>query len=162
MTAKILAPLRFLVDWLVRFIEDDSLASAGYLAYIGLMSLLPFLVFVFTLLGLIGQADQGAGIVDAMFRFMPTEVALTLQEPVEQVVGRASNGASPRKARPIQLDAMKPRSIMPASRRRAFSILACSASRTSISTLLSRSTSAAIELPCDQNVPPCSEVPILM
>lgn len=92
MTAKILAPLRFLADWLVRFIEDDGLASAGYLAYIGLMSLLPFLVFVFTLLGLIGQADQGAGIVDAMFRFMPTEVALTLQEPVVQVVGRASGG----------------------------------------------------------------------
>ena len=92
MTAKILAPLRFLADWLVRFIEDDGLASAGYLAYIGLMSLLPFLVFVFTLLGLVGQADQGAGIVDAMFRFMPTEVALTLHEPVVQVVGRASGG----------------------------------------------------------------------
>lgn len=92
MAAKILAPFRFLVDWLIRFIEDDGLASAGYLAYIGLMSLLPFLVFVFTLLGLIGQADQGAGIIDAMFRFMPTEVALTLQEPVEQVVGRASGG----------------------------------------------------------------------
>ena len=92
MTAKILAPLRFLVDWLIRFIEDDGLASAGYLAYIGLMSLLPFLVFVFTLLGLIGQADQGAGIIDMMFRFMPTEVALTLQEPVVQVVGKASGG----------------------------------------------------------------------
>lgn len=92
MMARLLAPLRFLVDWLVRFIEDDGLASAGYLAYIGLMSLLPFLVFVFTLLGLIGQADQGAGIIDAMFRFMPTEVALTLQEPVVQVIGKASGG----------------------------------------------------------------------
>ncbi|MFT5486834.1 MAG: membrane protein [Paracoccaceae bacterium] len=92
MTQYILAPFRFLVDWLVRFIEDDGLASAGYLAYIGLMSLLPFLVFVFTLLGLIGRADEGAGIVDMMFRFMPTEVALTLQEPVVQVVGTASGG----------------------------------------------------------------------
>jgi membrane protein len=92
LTQYILAPFRFLVDWLVRFIEDDGLASAGYLAYIGLMSLLPFLVFVFTLLGLIGRADEGAGIVDMMFRFMPTEVALTLQEPVVQVVGTASGG----------------------------------------------------------------------
>lgn len=92
MTQYALAPFRFLVDWLVRFIEDDGLASAGYLAYIGLMSLLPFLVFLFTLLGLIGQADEGAGIVDMMFRFMPTEVALTLQEPVVQVVGKASGG----------------------------------------------------------------------
>lgn len=92
MTQYLLAPFRFLVDWLVRFIEDDGLASAGYLAYIGLMSLLPFLVFVFTLLGLIGRADEGAGIVDMMFRFMPTEVALTLQEPVVQVVGTASGG----------------------------------------------------------------------
>ena len=57
LTTKILAPFRFLVDWLIRFIEDDGLASAGYLAYIGLMSLLPFLAFLFTLLGLIEQAD---------------------------------------------------------------------------------------------------------
>ena len=92
MTQYLLAPFRFLIDWLVRFIEDDGLASAGYLAYLGLMSLLPFLVFVFTLLGLIGRADEGAGIVDMMFRFMPTEVALTLQEPVVQVVGTASGG----------------------------------------------------------------------
>lgn len=92
MTQHLLAPFRFLVDWLVRFIEDDGLASAGYLAYLGLMSLLPFLVFVFTLLGIIGRADEGAGIVDMMFRFMPTEVALTLQEPVVQVVETASGG----------------------------------------------------------------------
>jgi uncharacterized BrkB/YihY/UPF0761 family membrane protein len=93
LTQYLLAPFRFLIDWLVRFIEDDGLASAGYLAYLGLMSLLPFLVFVFTLLGLIGRADEGAGIVDMMFWFMPTEVALTLQEPVVQVVGTASGGA---------------------------------------------------------------------
>ena len=92
MTQHLLAPFCFLVNWLVRFIEDDGLASAGYSAYIGLMSLLPFLGFVFTLLGLIGRADEGAGIVDMMFRFMPTEVALTLQEPVVQVVGIASGG----------------------------------------------------------------------
>ena len=92
MTQYLLVPFRFLVDWLVRFIEDDGLASAGYLAYLGLMSLLPFLVFVFTLLGLIGRADEGAGIVDMMFRFMPTEVALTLQQPVVQVVETASGG----------------------------------------------------------------------
>lgn len=92
MTQYLLAPFRFLLNWLVWFIEDDGLAWAGCLAYIGLMSLLPFLVFVFTLLGLIGRADEGAGIVDMMFRFMPTEVALTLQEPVVQVVGTASGG----------------------------------------------------------------------
>lgn len=92
MTQYLLVPFRFLVDWLIRFIEDDGLASTGYLAYLGLMSLLPFLVFVFTLLGLIGRADEGAGIVEMMFRFMPTEVALTLQEPVVQVVESASGG----------------------------------------------------------------------
>ena len=92
MTQYLLVPFRFLVDWLIRFIEDDGLASAGYLAYLGLMSLLPFLVFVFTLLGLVGRADEGAGIVEMMFRFMPTEVALTLQEPVVQVIETASGG----------------------------------------------------------------------
>ena len=53
MIGNLLAPFRLIADLLIRFIEDDGLASAGYLAYIGLMSLLPFLVFVFTLLGLL-------------------------------------------------------------------------------------------------------------
>jgi membrane protein len=92
LTQHLLAPFCFLVNWLVRFIEDDGLASAGYLAYIGLMSLLPFLGFVFTLLGLIGRVDEAAAIVDMMFRFMSTEVALILQEPVVQFVGTASGG----------------------------------------------------------------------
>jgi len=86
MIGNLLAPFRLIPDLLIRFIEDDGLA------YIGLMSLLLFLVFVFTLLGLVGQADQGAGIIDLMFRFMPAEVALTLEDPVVQVAGRASGG----------------------------------------------------------------------
>ena len=45
MIGNLLAPFRLIPDLLIRFIEDDGLA------YIGLMSLLPFLVFVFTLLG---------------------------------------------------------------------------------------------------------------
>jgi uncharacterized BrkB/YihY/UPF0761 family membrane protein len=62
-----LLPVRFVYDLIVRFIEDDGLASAGYLAYIGLMTLLPFIVFLFTLLGLVGQADYGETLVRYMF-----------------------------------------------------------------------------------------------
>lgn len=92
MPEKIAAPFRFLLRLAVRFIEDDGLASAGYLAYVGLMSLLPFIVFVFTLLGLMGQADQGTGIILTMFELMPSEVAVTLQEPVQEVINRSSSG----------------------------------------------------------------------
>lgn len=92
MRRRLPAPVRFLIDLVLRFIADDGLASAGYLAYVGVMSMLPFIILVFTLLGLVGQADQGAGIVTAMFEFMPPEVAATLQDPVREVIGRASGG----------------------------------------------------------------------
>jgi len=87
-----LLPVRFVYDLIVRFIEDDGLASAGYLAYIGLMTLLPFIVFLFTLLGLVGQADYGDTLVRYMFEFMPSEVAFTLEAPIREVVGKASEG----------------------------------------------------------------------
>ena len=88
----LLSPLRFLYDLIVRFIEDDGLASAGYLAYIALMTLLPFIVFLFTLLGLVGQADYGDTLVRYMFQFMPPEVVFMLEAPVREVVGKASQG----------------------------------------------------------------------
>ena len=89
---QLLSPFRFLYDLIVRFIEDDGLASAGYLAYIALMTLLPFIVFLFTLLGLVGQADYGDTLVRYMFQFIPPEVAFTLEVPVREVVGKASQG----------------------------------------------------------------------
>ncbi|MGB0631186.1 MAG: YihY/virulence factor BrkB family protein [Alphaproteobacteria bacterium] len=88
----LLSPVRFTYDLIIRFIEDDGLASAGYLAYIALMTLLPFIVFLFTLLGLVGQADYGDSLVRYMFEFMPPEVAFTLEAPVREVVGKASEG----------------------------------------------------------------------
>ena len=89
---RLLAPVRFVYDLIVRFIEDDGLASAGYLAYVALMTLLPFIVFLFTVLGLIGRADYGESLVRIMFEVMPPEVAFTLEAPVQDVVGRASEG----------------------------------------------------------------------
>lgn len=91
-TELLLSPLRFVYDLIIRFIYDDGLASAGYLAYVALMTLLPFIVFLFTLLGLVGQADYGDTLVRYMFQFMPAEVALTLEAPVREVVGKASEG----------------------------------------------------------------------
>ncbi len=90
MLRRVLAPLGFVYRLLLRFIDDDGFALSGYLAFVALMSFLPFLVFVFTLLGIFGQADQGRDLVGLMFDAMPADVAATLWNPVLQVIRHAN------------------------------------------------------------------------
>lgn len=92
MRRQIFAAPRFALDLLLRFIRDDGLSSAGYLAYVGLMTLLPFLVFVFSLLGLVGQAEFGARLVSSLLQsdFMPRDVGITLEAPIRDVISRSS------------------------------------------------------------------------
>lgn len=90
MLRRALLPFGFLYRLLLRFIDDDGFALSGYIAFVALMSFLPFLVFVFTLLGIFGQADQGRRLVEFMFDALPTDVAATLSEPVLQVIQHAN------------------------------------------------------------------------
>jgi membrane protein len=90
MLGRALRPLGFVYRLLLRFIDDDGFALSGYLAFVALMSFLPFLVFVFTLLGIFGQAEQGRELVDLMFDAIPADVADTLRQPVGQVIAHAN------------------------------------------------------------------------
>ena len=81
-----LRPFGYLYWLLLRFIDDDRFALSSYIAFVALMSFLPFLVFVFTLLDIFNQADQGRRPVNLMFDAMPADAAATLSEPVLQII----------------------------------------------------------------------------
>ena len=62
-----------------RFVEDNSFALAGYLAYTGLLSFFPFMVFLVVSGSLIVGQDESELIVVHMFSFAPAQVRDTLQ-----------------------------------------------------------------------------------
>jgi membrane protein len=66
-------------------IMHDGIEHAGYLAFLGLLSLFPFLVFVVALLGTI-QSDTPVAIhLTDIFRSLPPEVIHALEPRIEEI-----------------------------------------------------------------------------
>lgn len=82
----------FRVIWVAidRFNRNDGSAMAGFIAFSGLLSLFPFLIFAATLTGIWVGADRSDSIIEALFEIAPEHVALTLAPVVEEVLGKQS------------------------------------------------------------------------
>jgi membrane protein len=71
---------------------DDGLVLSGYIAFTAFLSLFPFLIFLAALAGFLGTRDTAHELIEAMFRFMPADVAETLAPAVRQVLGSRQGG----------------------------------------------------------------------
>jgi membrane protein len=81
---------RVLWDAFDRFNRNDGTAMAGSIAFSGLLSVFPFLIFAATLIGfLVGQSESDR-IIDALFQIAPPHVALTLEPVVMEVLTNKS------------------------------------------------------------------------
>jgi membrane protein len=69
---------------------NDGWSMAGFIAFSGLLSQFPFLIFAATLIGIVVGQDRSDEIIDALFRIAPPHVALTLEPVVVEVLGKQS------------------------------------------------------------------------
>lgn len=83
--------LRGLWDAFERFNLNDGWPMAGYIAFSGLLSIFPFLIFAATLTGMIVGEARSTQIIDALFNIAPEHVALTLEPVIVEVLGKQSN-----------------------------------------------------------------------
>lgn len=74
-----------------RFNRNDGSAMAGYIAFSGLLSIFPFLIFAATLIGILVGNGRSEGIIDALFQIAPQHVAMTLEPVVEEVLNKQSS-----------------------------------------------------------------------
>lgn len=65
---------------------DDGIEVAGFIAYTGLVSLFPFVIFLFALAGFVGETDRAQMAVEQMFAQLPGEVARTIRPIVDEVL----------------------------------------------------------------------------
>lgn len=73
-----------------RFNRNDGSAMAGFIAFSGLLSLFPFLIFAATLTGIMFGGDQSETIIESLFDIAPQHVAQTLAPVVEEVLSKQS------------------------------------------------------------------------
>src|SRR5918994_1826290 len=71
---------------------DEGLELSGYIAFTAFLSLFPFLIFLAALASFLGTRETADEFIDAMFRFMPEDVAETLAPAVSEVVGARQGG----------------------------------------------------------------------
>ncbi len=73
-----------------RFGINDGSAMAGFIAFSGLLSIFPFLIFAATLTGILVGEARSAEIIDALFGIAPDHVARTLEPVVVEVLSKQS------------------------------------------------------------------------
>ncbi len=82
---------RVLYGAIWRFNQNDGAAMAGYIAFTGLLSIFPFLIFATTLTGILIGEDQSDQVIEALFQIVPEHVALTLKPVVADVLDNQSS-----------------------------------------------------------------------
>ena len=75
-----------------RFNRDQGSVLAGYLAYAGMLSLLPFLVFATALAGFLVGPENSEAALEILFGGVPEHVALTLEPVVLEVLDHRRGG----------------------------------------------------------------------
>ncbi len=77
----------------LKMVNTLELEIAGHIAYTGLLSIFPFLIFLASLAGFIGTYYfDGLAAVDASFDLLPEDVAATLKPVIDQVLRSRDGG----------------------------------------------------------------------
>lgn len=77
---------------LKNFDRNQAMAAAGNMAFITMLSLFPFIIFLVALSGFVGQTEQGIQAIQYMFEVLPPEVSKVIKEPIQGII--KNTGAS--------------------------------------------------------------------
>lgn len=88
----LMRPLRPLKLAVQRLLAHDGVEIAGFMAYTGLVSLFPFVIFLFALAGFLGTQETAQQVLNASFDLLPTEVARTLSPVVREIFSDRTPG----------------------------------------------------------------------
>lgn len=79
---------RCLYDALVDTINHDGIEHAGYLAFLALLSIFPFLVFFIAIAGFLGESDAGAHIINTILSagLIPEHVKTALDPRIDEII----------------------------------------------------------------------------
>ncbi|MEM7122162.1 MAG: YihY/virulence factor BrkB family protein [Pseudomonadota bacterium] len=71
---------------ITNFFAHEAPSSAGYMAFSALLAMFPFIVFLVSLSGVIGQTEQVREFVDYAFEYLPDEVGQALYPVISSII----------------------------------------------------------------------------
>ena len=73
-------------------VMHDGIEHAGYLAFLGLLSLFPFLVFFVAIAGLLGETQLGIAFAHDVIGFIPEDMIAALKPRIEEIISGPPQG----------------------------------------------------------------------
>jgi membrane protein len=92
MNTRLLNIGRLLVSAGRAMVNSLSFELAGHIAYTGLLAIFPFLIFLASLAGFLGNSSGGLASVQSMLSFLPSDVAKTLTPVIHEVLDTRDGG----------------------------------------------------------------------
>ncbi len=66
--------------------ENDGIEFAGYLTFLSLLALFPFLVLIVAIAGFVGRGDLGTQFIELMFSYLPHDAVEAIEPRVEEII----------------------------------------------------------------------------
>jgi membrane protein len=73
-------------------VNHDGIEHAGYLTFLGLLAIFPFLVLVFSIVGLIGAGETGAMFITNALDTLPTDATEALKPRILEIISGPPQG----------------------------------------------------------------------
>lgn len=73
-------------------VDNDGMELAGYLTFLALLSLFPFLVLIVAAAGFIGQGQLGADFINIIMQHIPHEAVNSLRPRIEEIMSGPPQG----------------------------------------------------------------------
>ncbi len=73
-------------------VHHDGIEHAGYLAFLALIALFPFLVFVVALAGFLGEGKAGAAFIHDVFVQLPSGIVQALEPRIAEIISGPPQG----------------------------------------------------------------------
>ena len=78
--------LKFMKIALARFGSNNGMVLAGNMAFLGMLALFPFLIFLVALSGFFGKTEYGQNAISLFLSNFPEEVASIVARPIEGII----------------------------------------------------------------------------
>lgn len=73
-------------------VDNDGIELAGYLTFLALLALFPFLVLIVATAGFIGQGELGAEFIDLLLTHLPKEGVSALEPRIQEIMSGPPQG----------------------------------------------------------------------
>ena len=82
----LIIPIKVLKLSIQDLIEQDGVEHAGYLAFLNIFSLFPFLIFLILIAGSIGASEMGQSVIYSTVTYLPNELIHAILPRIEEII----------------------------------------------------------------------------